>query len=528
MRQMSFFVAIYICTVFQYAIMIPKTMSTQHPDNAMMPTWSVGKSIITNEDEIEEAYIAYKKLGIKEVMWDAEGKDVDTHVIRKLFGKDRKFFESNRLGQDIFLTYRIPNPLIEGAERKVLNETLNSIPLNYDVANRIFNNGIAPIFEVILPFTTDYRSMLNVVKFYEKGIVDSQDINLYEDVYSKDITGEVRPRKINLIPLIEDKDSIFNIESIITKYHNAVKPEYMRIFIARSDPAMNYGMIPATLLAKYAVSKMDKISNDIGIEIFPIIGAGSSPFRGNLGPQNIKRAIDEYDSYYTFSVQSAFRYDYNDIDVKNSISLINDHIPRKPVPIDLETEKAMKSLVDNYAMRFQKIIEGLAQPINDMTLYLPKRRQRKLHVGLFGYSRSTGNAKLPRAIAFVGALYSMGIPPEILGIASLSGMSENNYALLKDLYRYMEYDIQSSARYFTYESLDYLKDIWKVDNKIIGMIREDMRYIEENIGVPTDNPYNIQKHGLYTTLLLMAFKNGKFDEVRDYIYEMGVLRKFVG
>ena len=36
-------------------------------------------------------------------------------------------------------------------------------------------------------------------------------------------------------------------------------------------------------------------------------------------------------------------------------------------------------------MRFQKIIEGLAQPINDMTLYLPKRRQRKLHVGLFGY-----------------------------------------------------------------------------------------------------------------------------------------------
>ena len=127
MRQMSFFVAIYICTVFQYAIMIPKTMSTQHPDNAMMPTWSAGKSIITNEDEIEEAYIAYKKLGIKEVMWDAEGKDVDTHVIRKLFGRDRKFFESNRLGQDIFLTYRIPNPLIEGAERKVLNETLNSI-----------------------------------------------------------------------------------------------------------------------------------------------------------------------------------------------------------------------------------------------------------------------------------------------------------------------------------------------------------------------------------------------------------------
>ena len=51
--------------------MIPKTMSNQHPDNALMPEWRSNKNIITNEDEIEEAYIAYKKLGIQEVMWYA-------------------------------------------------------------------------------------------------------------------------------------------------------------------------------------------------------------------------------------------------------------------------------------------------------------------------------------------------------------------------------------------------------------------------------------------------------------------------
>jgi len=508
--------------------MIPKTMSTQHPDNAMMPAWSKDKSIITNEDEIEEAYIAYKKLGIQEVMWDAEGKDVDTHVIRKLFAKDRKFFEHSKIGRDIFLTYRVPNPLIEGAERKILNETLNSIPLNYDVSNRIFNNGIAPIFEVILPFTTDYRSMLNVVKFYEKGVVDSQSINLYDDVYSRDITGEVLPKKINLIPLIEDKDSIFNIESIIKDYHKAVKPDYMRIFIARSDPAMNYGMIPATLLAKYAVSKMGKISTDIGMPIYPIIGAGSSPFRGNLGPDNIKRCLDEYGSYYTFSVQSAFRYDYEDVNVKNSIKLINNHIPETPEFMPPETEEIIKNIVNTYSERFQRIIEGLVQPINDVTFYLPKRRARKLHVGLFGYSRSTGEAKLPRAISFVGALYSIGIPPEILGIASLSKMPAQNKELLKSLYRYMEYDVKVSAKYFNYVSLDYIKDIWKVDEKTINMIREDMKYIEDNIGIPTENSYNIQKHNLYTKLLLMAFRNGKFDEVRSYIYELSILRKFIG
>jgi phosphoenolpyruvate carboxylase len=503
-------------------------MSTQHPDNAMMPTWSANKNIISNEDEIEEAYISYKKLGIKEVMWDAEGKDVDTHVIRKLFTKDREFFDKNTLGKDLFLTYRVPNPLIEGAERKILNETLNSIPLNYDVANRIFNKDIAPVFEVILPFTTDYRSMLNVVKFYEKAIVNSEDINLYEGVYSRNITGEVLPKKINLIPLIEDKDSIFNIGSIIKKYHNAIKPPYMRIFIARSDPAMNYGMIPATLLSKYAVSQMQQLREDMEIEIYPIIGAGSSPFRGNLSTSNIKRALSEYDSYYTFSIQSAFRYDYEETKVKNAISLINNHVAKKPEIMDDETKDVIKNIVDVYARRFQNIVEGIAIPINDITRYLPKRRARKLHVGLFGYSRSTGTAKLPRAIAFVGALYSIGIPPEILGMASLAEMPERNRAILKELYKYMEVDIQASAKYFNYESLNYLKDIWKVDQKIIDMIKEDMHYVEENIGVPTDNSYNIQKHSLFTTLLLLAFKNGKFEEVRNYIYEMGLLRKFLG
>ncbi len=508
--------------------MIPKTMSTQHPDNAMMPSWSNGKNIISNEDEIEEAYISYKKLGIQEVMWDAEGKDVDTHVIRKLFAKNRDFFEKNILGKDIFLTYRVPNPLIEGAERKILNETLNSIPLNYDVANRVFKRNIAPVFEVILPFTTDYRSMLNVVKFYEKGIVDTENIRLYDDVSVKDITGKVMPEKINLIPLIEDKDSIYSIEAIIGKYSEIIKPQNMRIFIARSDPAMNYGMVPATLLAKYAISSMHKISEKTGLGIYPIIGAGSSPFRGNLGPDNIRRALSEYDSYYTFSVQSAFRYDYDDMTVKNAISMINSHLPGTPYIFSQEQEASIKGMINLYSSRFQTIIEGLSRSINDVAVYLPKRRARKLHTGLFGYSRSTGSARLPRAIAFVGALYSIGIPPEILGISALVEFPEKYHMLLDETYKNMYFDLRSSARYFNYDSLNFLHEIWNVEPKIINMIREDMKYIENNIGVSTDNSYNVQKHNIFSTLFLLAFKNKKFDEVGKYAYEMALLRKFVG
>ncbi|HLA14920.1 MAG TPA: phosphoenolpyruvate carboxylase, partial [Gemmatimonadaceae bacterium] len=47
----------------------------------------------------------------------------------------------------------------------------------------------------------------------------------------------------------------------------------------------------------------------------------------------------------------------------------------------------------------------------------PRRRLRKLHVGLFGYSRDSAGLKLPRAIPFCASLYSLGLPPELLGFA---------------------------------------------------------------------------------------------------------------
>jgi phosphoenolpyruvate carboxylase len=92
----------------------------------------------------------------------------------------------------------------------------------------------------------------------------------------------------------------------------------------------------------------------------------------------------------------------------------------------------------------------------------------------------------------------------------------------------MDYDIKNSTRYFNYDSLRLLKDIWHIDGDIINMIRDDMKYVENNIGVPTDNSYNTGKHILFSTLLLLAFKDKKFDDVKNYIYEMGLIRKFMG
>ena len=82
---------------------IPRTMSTQHPDNACVPPWC-GDDVIQGDVEIYEAYFSYNKLGCHEVMWDSEGKDVDTRVVRKLLSNHGDYFRENVIGRDVFLT----------------------------------------------------------------------------------------------------------------------------------------------------------------------------------------------------------------------------------------------------------------------------------------------------------------------------------------------------------------------------------------------------------------------------------------
>jgi phosphoenolpyruvate carboxylase len=136
---------------------IPATISTQHPDNANLPAWCSG-SVIEGNAEIHEVYFAFHDLGCQEVMWDSEGKDVDTRVVRKLLSSYPEYFSANQLGKDVFLTYRIPNPKIEGAERKVVVETLQNMTVACDVASSFYKREVYPIFEVMLPSQLTQRT----------------------------------------------------------------------------------------------------------------------------------------------------------------------------------------------------------------------------------------------------------------------------------------------------------------------------------------------------------------------------------
>lgn len=423
---------------------VSRCMSTQHPDNVNSPFFS-DSEILAGETEVKETYYVFSHLDIREQMWDCEGKEVDNHVVEKLLSRYPKFFAENKLGRDFYLTLRVPNPAVEKAQGKILLETLESIPRNYDIA-AASGDKIAPIWEVILPMCTSSEQISRIYEYYRKVVVGKKDTKI-GDVTVKEWLGDFAPEEISLIPLVEDRKSLESADSIVGGYMQGKKLEQQRVFLARSDPALNYGSLSAVLLNKLCLQKLHALEEKTSVEILPIIGVGSAPFRGNLKPTNVQNCLKEYPSVQTFTLQSSYKYDYPESVVRAGTQEINDTKRRRPLAVD---EKQAGLVVDKAMAQYQKEVAVLSPLISTLSKYNPSRRARKLHIGLFGYSRSMEGISLPRAIPFCSALYSIGMPPELLG---LSALSEKELDSVRGMYAAFDEDISDSTAYLCRENL---------------------------------------------------------------------------
>ncbi|MBI2079241.1 phosphoenolpyruvate carboxylase [Candidatus Micrarchaeota archaeon] len=453
-------------------IKISRCMSTQHPDNISMPFFS-DNDVIAGETEVKEAFYVFSQLGCREQMWDSEGKEVDNQVVEKLLSKYTDYFKVNKLGKEIFLTYRVPNPAVEKEQGKILLETLHSIPRAFDAA-KVLNQEIAPIFEVIVPMTTSSVQIEMVKQYYEKVIVGQNNTKIGKKTV-KEWVGEFRPDSINVIPLFEDFDSLSNGAEIVGEYLKGKELEYQRVFLARSDPALNYGSASAVLMAKCALFDLQVLQEKTSVEILPIIGVGSAPFRGNFRPDNVMNCGEEYPSVQTFTAQSSFKYDHQFRDVFNAIDMLNYSKRGAALVID---KKLASMFIRKIKDEYEKQISTVPDLINKVSSYVPARRARKLHVGLFGYARSLKGIKLPRAIKFCAAFYSIGLPPELLG---LSGLNEKEFDKLHELYNKIDEDLKESAKFLNIKNLHLLpKEIQIGVKKVLQFIEyeEDEAYCD--------------------------------------------------
>ncbi len=425
----------------------PRTMSTQHPDNVHTPFFCE-QEIIGAESEIREAYYAYSHLGCTEQMWDFEGKEVDSSVVEKLLSRYSRYFSSHVLGRDVFLTMRVPNPSVERHMGKILLETLESIPRNFDIAK---NAGYEtpPIWEIILPMTTSSSELERIRSYYQRIVVGKSSSPI-ADTTVREWIGDFAPADISIIPLIENKESLLNAKQIVSQYISSAKPERQRVFLARSDPALNYGAASAVLLAKIALFELGQLQNETSVEILPIIGVGGAPFRGNLKPTNVPNCGGEYPSVQTFTLQSSFKYDYPEKEVREAVEMLNSKA--RALPLEIGRTAALP-LIEKLTDAYQSDVASLAPLIGRLSKHVPQRRKRKLHIGLFGYSRSLAGISLPRAIPFCASLYSIGVPPEFLGLYALS---EKELEQLRSMYVKFDEDIADAAQFANPENFEKL------------------------------------------------------------------------
>ena len=233
----------------------------------------------------------------------------------------------------------------------------------------------------------------------------------------------------------------------------------------------------------------------------------SSKFGGSLNPENIREAIKEYGGIRTTTIQSAFKYDYDMKDVSNAVDFLNNSNPGKPVEVD---EKKCISIIEKLIPSYQKQVKLLEPSIKEMAQYVPSRRKRKLHIGLFGYSRNVSGVQLPRAITVCASLYSYGLPPEILGLDSLTS---NEIDYIRDIYSNFDADLKDSLKYLNEENLKTLP------KEISGFIKEASRIVDYEEDA---------SHKKITSIIIDNLKKKDYKLLSENIVRAGFIRGFLG
>ncbi len=177
-------------------------MATQHPDNAAAPYWSDSPFVSTLQ-EVEECYRVFSDLGCDEYMWDWEGKFVDEAVIDRLFNRYGDYFAKKQIGRDKFLTFRIPNTTQESGFRLARSYMTLLTAAHTTLERRVHT---PPIFEMILPMTTNASQLLSIHQKYLSAL------KFEGAIFNR---RAARPTDLELIPLIEGSVTLLHPRKIL-------------------------------------------------------------------------------------------------------------------------------------------------------------------------------------------------------------------------------------------------------------------------------------------------------------------------
>ncbi len=500
---------------------IPATMATQHPDNALAPYWSAaGDPFVSIYQEIDEAITCFKDLDVGEYMWDWEGKHADAAVIDRLLGEHQDYFAKHQLGRDKFLTFRIPNIWEEKGYNLLQAMT---VVLTGEDLSRDMKLAQRPLFEVILPMTERADQLIHMQKLFEK----------LARFKSKEFTTshETNTDYLEIIPLMESFESQLAAGELLTKYvelheqHFGYKPQYIRPFLAGSDSALSSGLLAGMIGNKLTLSRMYEFSEQSAIPIFPIIGNGCLLFRGGLTPLTLDRFLEEFPGVRTVMLQSSFRYDYpKDVVIAAIKRLSTDLAKTSPRLIPAEQQQQLIKVAERSATHYKATLNEIVGDVQPFFKAVPKRRDRRQHIGLLAYSRQMGEHKLPRAITFAAAFYSIGVPPELIGLGrTLRDLPADQLATLRAEYHNLVADFETVGGYLNRDNLATLA----AANPAWQQIQDDVVAAEKVLGVEfTPSTADQKAHHALAAQAIAAVDQPKL--LGELMNAMAALRRSLG
>lgn len=487
---------------------IPSTMMTQHPDSA--------SRYVSVRDEPGEAIDALTPqpigLGLEEVMVDYEGKLTPYHQTAEIA---LGLLERGQVaGREVLVTPRIPSATKETVFHQLM-ALMSVIESNYQLQS---SGSGGAIREVIVPMVETAAELVDV----RRRIQDVIELGHKEFGISRD------PDAVQAIPLIEEVPELLGAGAMLREYVEQASEagygvKHLRVMVGRSDSAMVYGLVPAVLAVKVAISDCFAMGREKGVEIYPIFGGGVLPFRGHVSLDNFERLVSDFAGIRTVTVQSGLRYDCGreatrQVAIKAGEELAG--VP--PLAYSEDQRREMTALVGVFTAHYLESFAALLPTVVALSDLVPPQRDRLARKSAVGYARAaadpgklageiadpevaarvaaipaTGATNLPRAISFTGALYSMGLPPEFIGTGRglaevAASYGQEGVSRLLQLYPGMRADLVKAARYANFDiAAMHLSEPLKL--QIAADMEEVSRHLGIDIGPSTtdDRRYHV-------------------------------------
>jgi phosphoenolpyruvate carboxylase len=463
---------------------IPVCMATQHPDSA--------SRYVSVQEEVDEAVNCLRRseggLGFDEFMIDYMGKLTPYHQIAQILRKLAK--ETDLVpSRDVFITPRMVSDFYEEPFRQLM--TLLAVIEGIQFSLRHF--GQQGIIEIVQAMT---ETVEELVRCYHRA-----------NNFFKSVRKEVKmldEGEIRIIPLFEGIPEHLSLPSVLPAYIRQVGvTDYLRVFIGKSETAVISGHPASVLSCKIALSDCGMVQEETDVKIYPILGGGALPFRGHLTLENFDSFIKEYAGVWTFTIQSAMRYDHGSEETRILLQKLREQTRKVPLSYSEEDRREILHSIaifsKNYLLELLEIADWLAK----ISQYVPDRRDRILGQQDVAYYRGLRNVRelaevcfdkatrrevlaldvdkfalLPRPIKLVAALYSCGLPPEMIGTGNALAEIEKKQGekwvsrLLGEVFPSLAIDISWASRFLSesflitpriQKGIDLLKETFRFD-----------------------------------------------------------------